>query len=90
MMINNTFFEKSNLDTNQINFQKCIKIGNNLMITAFIVMVTCVFITFIFEQNFSLMNQVIAHISIIITAEILKIGYVIRCVGAHGLGHKAF
>jgi len=50
----------------------------------------CILISFIFEQHFSLAIQIAAHISTIIFAGVVKLGYVIRCVGAHGLGHKAF
>jgi len=90
MMINNTLAESSNIDANKINFKKCIQVGNYLIIIAFMTMISCILVTFVFESNFSLMIQIVAHISTIITAAIVKVGYVIRCIGAHGLGHKAY
>jgi hypothetical protein len=34
--------------------------------------------------------QVAGHIATIIFAGLLKLGYVLRCVGVHGLGYKVF
>lgn len=79
-----------NIDSNQINYKQCVKVGNALTVTALVFMLSCIFVSFIFEQHFSLTNQVIAHIGTIIFAGVVKVGYVIRCIGAHGLGHTAF
>jgi uncharacterized membrane protein YqjE len=77
-------------DTKSINFEQCIIIGNTLTIIALTVMILSILVSFLFDQNFSLTTQVFAHISTIISAGVVKLGYVIRCVGAHGLGHKAY
>jgi len=45
-------------------------------------------ISFPFEQYFTIGSQIVAHISTIIFAAVIKIGYVVRCVGVHGLGSR--
>lgn len=73
-----------------INFLFCIRLGNTLMISALIFMTISILISYVYTEYFSLSIQITTHISTIITAGIVKLGYVIRCVGAHGLGHKVF
>jgi len=72
----------------QLNFQKCILIGNWLMIISLFIVTASVLIAFPFEQYFTIGSQIVAHISTIIFAAIIKIGYVVRCVGVHGLGAR--
>ena len=74
----------------QLNFQKCVLAGNWLMLTSGLIMASSIMITFGLEQHFSLASQVAGHITTIISAAFLKIAYVIRCVGVHGLGYKVF
>jgi hypothetical protein len=74
----------------QRNFQKCIIAGNWLMVISALIVSSCISITFAFDDNFSIVSQVAAHISTIIFAGFLKIGYVLRCIGIHGLGFKLF
>jgi len=78
------------LNANQLSFQKCILIGNWLMVLSLFVVCICLLITYGFDQYFSIKSQIVGHISTIIFAALLKIGYVIRCVGVHGLGGKVF
>lgn len=85
-----TFSDDLALPTNSINFQQCLKIGNALIIAALLLVTASVLISFVFDEYFSLVFQISAHIGTIIFAGVAKIGYVIRCVGAHGLGHKAY
>ena len=80
----------STSDIKPINFEQCIVIGNRLTVMALSVVLLSILISFFFDQYFSLTAQVFAHISTIISAGIVKLGYVIRCVGAHGLGHKSY
>ena len=80
----------SQFDQAQLNFQKCILIGNWMMLTSLTVTLMCVAITFGFDHYFSIASQVTAHIATIVFAGVLKVGYVLRCVGVHGLGHKVF
>jgi hypothetical protein len=72
------------------NYERYIKLGNYLIIISLTVMTFSIVISYMLTEYFSLAIQITAHISTIITAGIAKIGYVIRCVGAHALGHKVF
>lgn len=71
-------------------YQQLIGLGNYVMIVSSIVTLAAVVMNFGFERNFPLTLQVAGHIATIIFATLFKIGYVIRCIGAHGLGHRSF
>lgn len=78
------------MSSEESRFHQCIRIGNALIGVASLLVAACILVTFIFDQNFSLTTQIIAHVGTIVFAGILKIGYVVRCIGAHGLGHSAY
>lgn len=86
----NTLSNNLLIPTQEINLKKCLRIGNYLIASALFVMAICILVSFVFDQNFSLMSQVIAHVGTIIFAGIVKVGYVVRCIGAHGLGHASY
>lgn len=90
MYSNFALLNNHQLDGQQLNFQKCIIGGNWTMIVSLFITCTCLLMTFGFDESFSITTQIAAHISTIIFAALFKIGYVIRCVGVHGLGFKAF
>jgi uncharacterized membrane protein YqjE len=73
-----------------LNFQKCLILGNTMMLFSFIVIALSITVTFIFDSYFAIPTQVFAHISTIIFAGALKLGYVLRCVALHGFGNKNF
>ncbi len=75
---------------NALGFQKCLVIGNYLMLMSFFIVATSLFITFAYDENFTISAQVLAHIATIIFAGLLKIGYVLRCVALHGFGKRNF
>ncbi len=75
---------------NQENFQHCIIGGNWLMLISLIITLSCLTMSFGFELYLTIPQQITAHIATIIFAAIFKMGYVIRCVGVHGLGYKVF
>jgi len=75
---------------NALGFQKCLVIGNYLMMVSMLIVASCVFITFAYDQHFTISVQVFAHIATIIFAGLLKIGYVLRCVALHGFGKRNF
>jgi len=78
-----------NID-NALGFQKCLVIGNYLMLLSLLVVFSSICITFAFDQHFTLSAQVSAHIATIVFAGLLKIGYVLRCVALHGFGKRNF
>ncbi|WP_068546045.1 hypothetical protein [Thalassotalea crassostreae] len=75
---------------NAVNFQKCLIVGNLMMISSLMIVAFCIAITFGFEESFSIGAQVSAHIATIVFAGLLKIGYVLRCVALHAFGAKVF
>jgi len=90
MIAQQTISDNLTVNAKPINFELCIKVGNYLTSSALFIMTICILISFAFDQHISLTTQIFSHIGTIIFAALVKIGYVIRCVGAHGLGHKAF
>jgi len=77
-------------EVTQNEYQQYFKTGHCLMLTALCLALVCICISFVFDAYFSFPVQIAAHIGTLIFAGLLKIGYIIRCAGAHGLGHKAF
>jgi len=75
---------------NALSYQKCLILGNYLMLTSFFVVLSSVFITFGFDELFAISIQISAHIATIVFAGLLKIGYVLRCVALHGFGKRNF
>jgi len=75
---------------NALGFQKCLVIGNYLMLLSLLIVASCIFITFAYDQYFNISVQVSAHIATIVFAGFLKIGYVLRCVALHGFGKRNF
>ena len=88
--LNQTFTNDFSINTDEQRLQQCLKIGNALIALSLFFMAICIAVSFIFDQNFSLTSQVAAHVGTIVFAAIVKIGYVVRCIGAHGLGHSSY
>ncbi|MBO9490920.1 hypothetical protein J7384_11175 [Endozoicomonas sp. G2_1] len=80
----------SSNEIEQQTLQRHVSIGNQLMICSLVIVTLCLLISFGFEQYFTLAQQVAAHISTIVFAGLFKLGYVVRCVGLHGLGYQNF
>ncbi len=76
--------------TNALAFQKCLVIGNYLMLISFLVVLSSIFITFGYDESFTISSQIAAHIATIVFAGLLKIGYVLRCIALHGFGKRNF
>lgn len=74
----------------QLNFQWCIISGNWILILSGTVTAALLTMNFALEQYVSLAVQIAGHVGTILTASLFKLGYVIRCVGIHGLGYKVF
>lgn len=86
LFINNCY----KFDQSQINYQKCIIGGNWLMLVSLTITLLCLAMTFGFDHLFHMYLQIAGHILTIVFAGTFKLGYVIRCVGVHGLGYKVF
>ena len=75
---------------NALGFQQCLVIGNYLMLVSLFIVVSSVFITFGYDQYFTISAQISAHVATIVFAGLLKIGYVLRCVALHSFGKRNF
>jgi len=75
---------------NALNYQKCLVLGNYLMLVSLIIVSLSITINFVFEEQFAMPVQISAHILTIIFAALLKIGYVLRCIALHGFGKRNF
>ncbi|GHF91557.1 hypothetical protein GCM10017161_19270 [Thalassotalea marina] len=78
------------VNDSQLNFQLCIIAGNWLLITCGLITAALITMNFALDQYVSLSTQIAGHVGTILSASLFKIGYVIRCVGVHGLGYKVF
>ncbi|WP_342804946.1 hypothetical protein [Alteromonas sp. M12] len=68
---------------------KSLLLGANLvLIISVILFVLSILISYPFAEYFSMLTQTFSHISTIIVAAILKVGYVVRCIAQHGLGQE--
>lgn len=90
MYSNFAFISDPRFDQTQQGFHKCLVTANWMMLLSFITVALSLLIAFAFDQYFSIAAQVSAHLAIIVFAGVFKVGYVLRCVGAHGLGHGSF
>ncbi|WP_338517811.1 hypothetical protein [Alteromonas gracilis] len=70
--------------------QRCVTAGNRLMLSNMLIFLACLVMTYGVSEQFSLTQQVFAHILTIVSAGAFKVGYVVRCVGMHSLGAKSF
>ena len=70
----------------QRNFSRVMLSGNGIMLIAMLGIITCIIIGYTHDEYFSLWTQVASHVALILLAAALKIGYVMRCIGLHGLG----
>lgn len=73
---------------NAANMQWLLIAGNWLMVLGLAGTVLSVEVCYVFADHFSLMTQVIAHISTLIFATLIKFGYIMRCIALKGFGEK--
>ena len=75
---------------NASHYQRCLVLGNSLMVISLIIVVSSLFITYGFDQHFAIGTQITAHIATIIFAAFIKIGYVMRCIALHAFSLTNF
>ncbi|GDY27585.1 hypothetical protein [Agarivorans sp. Toyoura001] len=69
-------------------YMRCVVGGNWLMLLSLSIIISSIVISYPLAQSFSIPMQITAHISTIVFAGILKVGYVLRCVGLNELGQE--
>lgn len=67
-------------------FQWLLLAGNWLMLMGLAGTVLSVEICYVFADQFSLMTQVVAHISTLLFATLIKFGYIMHCIALKGFG----
>lgn len=62
-----------------------LKAANAGLLMTLIMVIATILICYPFAEHFSLTTQVLSHITMIVTAALLKLAYVTRCVAQHNL-----
>ena len=62
------------------------QVGNWLMLVPVSLFMSCLLISYPFAEYFSMTQQIAAHIGTMVFPALFKVGYVVRCIGQHGLG----
>ncbi|MDG9671410.1 hypothetical protein ONV78_26995 [Hahella sp. CR1] len=60
---------------------RLMKIGDRTLVTSIFVIVATALICYPYADNFSIGQQVAAHITMVVSAGALKLGYVLRLIG---------
>ncbi len=82
--IHDTDLNKDSLTTNSKRFKLVLHRGNVAMLVAAVGMLLSIFVGY--AEQFSLLVQVTSHITLILCATVIKVDYIMRCIGLHGLG----
>ena len=75
---------KQNNNKNVFSLTK--QVGNWLMLVPVSLFISCLLISYPFAEYFSMTQQIAAHIGTMVFPALFKVGYVVRCIGQHGLG----
>ncbi|MEH6449204.1 MAG: hypothetical protein V7765_11075 [Oleispira sp.] len=62
--------------------------GNWLMLFGLAGTILSVELSYVFADQLSLMVQVVAHISTLLCATLIKFGYIMRCIALKGFGER--
>jgi uncharacterized membrane protein YqjE len=69
-------------------YRQVLRLGNITMLMGLLFTVITILICYVFDEYFPMAVQVLSHIVMLIAATAIKIGYIMRCIGRHGLGAK--
>jgi len=73
-----------------IDYEMCLSVGNKIMLFCGLATLMSLMASFAFDAYLPIQVQITAHIATILFSALFKLGYVIRCIGAHALGHEKF
>jgi len=62
--------------------------ANSALVISTLLMILTILLSYPFADLLSMQLQIVAHISTIIAATVVKISYVLRCVSLNGLGKE--
>lgn len=80
--------ESSHKPSTAQHYQRIVRWGNGGMLLSLLLVIVTVLVAYISPESFSIGIQVMAHIVMLLAVTALKITYLIRCVGRHGLGAR--
>ncbi|ALS98047.1 hypothetical protein [Lacimicrobium alkaliphilum] len=66
-----------------MKYQAITNLANALLVFAVLAMLVTIWVGYIRPDEFSIAVQITAHISLIFAATMLKIAYVLRCIGRY-------
>ncbi len=69
-------------------YHKIIKAGNLTMLVAGMVLLMAIAASYLYHEHLTLNTQLTGHIVIIVASTAIKLAYIARCIGRHGLGEK--
>jgi len=70
---------------NEVSMQRVLSVANASLLISVLVLAVTVLVCYPYAEFFSLKQQLVGHISIILSATVLKIAYVARCVAQYSL-----
>lgn len=70
------------------HYKIMLRLGNCMMLMSVVATLITIMIAYILFSHFSIGAQVTAHIVMLLAVTGIKIGYILRCIGRHGLGAK--
>ena len=71
-------------------YENLVDSGNHMMVVSAIVMSLAIIVGYTHDHVFPQMwVQIPTHMSLIVFAGLLKLGYVFRCLGRYGLGERS-
>lgn len=69
-----------------MDYRKLLLAAHAAMVAALVICIAAVLVAYVYYQHFSLLQQVSAHIVLIVSPAVLKLGYVARLTALHRLG----
>ncbi len=86
---NNHFYGSSRIEPHPLSrYQWVLNKGNQMMAVALVTLLVSIVVSYTHYESFSFSVQMVGHIAIIIAVTAIKIGYLLRCIGRHGLGKQ--
>ncbi|TMP27743.1 hypothetical protein CWB99_13705 [Pseudoalteromonas rubra] len=70
------------------HYRRALPYANQCLLLSLIGFMFAILASYSFDQYLSLSTQIVAHISTIIFATILKVSYVVRCFCQYNLGQE--
>lgn len=67
-----------------LNFPHLTRLAEVLLICSVSLLLLTIWVGYLDAERFSIAVQISAHIGLILAATLVKIAYVLRCIGRHG------